>query len=219
MDYLQTLIAFVTGNMSFRDFYNRVMSDDLFSQWIDQNVPGEWKCYTKATPENHYTPDELPFSIRYLFQEYARDGAVDSIGNRFNVHSDMIRLLNHLCPENTVKPDSSIEALYDLLSCACPSYIDGVEVWSSGILEGFAAECPAEWTKSKRQKFVKARIIEAFHLEDKKYPRWLQNPEWPFYNGKPMKYSRTSVKQKNEWYQHHFYDPQTGEERIVDDMT
>ena len=27
-----------------------------------------------------------------------------------------------------------------------------------------------------------------------------------------------AVKVKNEWYQHHFVDPETGEERIVDDM-
>lgn len=119
----------------------------------------------------------------------------------------------------SIKPDPSFKKLFGLLLRACPSYIDGNDVWDSGILEAFAAECPDEWSDTKKIKHIKARIIEEFHLEDKKYPRWWQNPDWPFANGKPMKYVKTTVKYKNEWYQHHFVDLETGEERIVDDMT
>lgn len=219
MDYKQILVDFVEGRMPFAEFHDLVLNDDLFAAWIDQHVPSDWKCYTKATPENNYTVQELPFSIRHKFEKFAGGDAISSIGYRLDVHSTMTNLAKTLYPTMSIKPDPSFKKLFGLLLRACPSYIDGNDVWDSGILEAFAAECPDEWSDTKKIKHIKARIIEEFHLEDKKYPRWWQNPDWPFANGKPMKYVKTTVKYKNEWYQHHFVDLETGEERIVDDMT
>lgn len=219
MDYTQILIDFVEGRMSFAEFHALVLNDDLFAKWIDHNAPSEWKCYTKATPENNFSVEELPFSIRHLFEEHAWEDATGSIGYRLNVHSDMIVLAETVCPCVSIKPDTSIRRLYDLITKACPSYVDGTEVWDSGLLESLAAECSDDWSSSQKVKYVKSRIIEEFHLEDKKHPTWLQNPEWPFANGKPMKYVKTTIKNKNEWYQHHFIDLETGEKRVVDDMT
>lgn len=66
MDYKQILVDFVEGRMPFAEFHDLVLNDDLFAAWIDQHVPSDWKCYTKATPENNYTVQELPFSIRHM---------------------------------------------------------------------------------------------------------------------------------------------------------
>lgn len=219
MDFKQILVDFVEGRLSFSSFHTLVMSDDNFSQWIDKSVPSDWCCYSKPTAENNYQGDRLPFSVRQKFEGYARQTGLNSIGYRLNIHGTMTLLAEYLYPTEALQPDPSIERLYDLITSACPSYIDGPEVWKSGILESIAAECSTEWSKAQKKKHIKTRIVEEFHLEGKNHPRWMQNPDWPFANGKPMKYVRTTIINKNEWYQHHFIDLETGEERIVDDMT
>ena len=218
MDYRQRIIDFVEGRLSFIEFHSLILTDDAFAEWIDQNAPAGWKCYTRATQANNYTVEELPYSIRHALQENAWEETEGSIGYRLNLYSSMERFLLQKYPDLCIHPDTTIYELDELVSSACPKYIDGSEVWSSGLIEQVVNECSSDWSKAKKIRYIKSRIIDEFHVQDKKYPKWIQNPEWPFANGRPMKFVKTTVKHKNEWYQHHFVDLETGEERIVDDM-
>ncbi len=218
MDYKQTVIEFVEGSLAYNEFHSLVLNDDAFAQWIDENVPADWRCYTRATQANNYTVEELPYSIRHSLQENAWEETEGSVGYKVNLYSSMKLFLQKQFPDLVIKPDTAIYELNDLVLGTCPAYIDGTEVWASGLIEKIAMECPDDWSKVKKAKHIKTRIIEEFHVQDKKYPKWIQNPEWPFANGRPMKFVKTTVKYKNEWYQHHFVDVDTGEERIIDDM-
>lgn len=215
MDNRQTLIDFVEGRMAFDAFQALVHADDTFAQWIDRKAPTDWHCYTLATAENGWKPDELPYSIRFSIAKHAMRGGAAC---RVNIHDEMCRLAQLLWPDDGIQPDPRYEEAFKLLLEACPVCVDGPEVWRSGVLEGILAECPADWTHNKKVKHVKARITEAFGLQDKKKPRWIQAPNWPVMDGRPMKFVETIVKRKGEWHQHRFVDAVTKEERIIDDV-
>lgn len=219
MDYMQFVIDYVEGRVPFDTFYSRVMTDDSLAEWLEQRALPGWQCYPVVSKETNFQIVPLPFSIRYWFDMLARESSVGSVKHRVEVQVCMTLLIRKHYPNQAIHPDPSDNELSCLLLDACPSYVDGPEVWKSGVIEKIANECPKEWSKTKKKAHIKARIIEEFHLEDKKHPRWWQSPEWPFSDGKPMKYVKTTVKYKNEWYQHHFVNPETGEERIVDDMS
>lgn len=210
------IIDCVEGRISYFQMKEIFSSDAELLKWFEEKMQGVYYCYEKATPENDYHPKEIPFTIQHWIEgEHNVEG---SIGFLLNFNGMMRRFMKYNYPEVEVHEDTTIDKMFDLLQDACPEYIDGPEVWNSGILERILNECEPDWKKTKKVKYVKERIKEEFHLEGRKYPRWIQQPDWPFSNGKPMKYVNTTVKYKSEWYQHHFIDVESGEERIVDDM-
>lgn len=110
-----------------------------------------------------------------------------------------------------------IVAIDDPLYDACPSYVGGSEVWNNGILQRISDECAKDWSYTKKLNYMRKRIREEFGLDGNKYPHWCGNPDWPFHNGKPMHYVKTTVAGEKEYLLHHFIDPDTGTERIIDD--
>ena len=47
---------------------------------------------------------------------------------------------------------------------------------------------PQELPASRRAALCRKKIKEAFHIEGRLYPRWVQEAEWPFRDGKPMRF-------------------------------
>lgn len=86
------------------------------------------------------------------------------------------------------------------------SYIGGPEVDDivNGILENNSMK------KNEKKKTLK----EKFHVMSRKYPRWVQEPEWPASNGTPMRF--ICQKQTGDLYKYIFEDIITKEQRIVE---
>ena len=112
--------------------------------------------------------------------------------------------------------DCSLKDDYDLCMDACPQFIGGVEIASANIIGAILATVPRTLSKAKRKKEAKEKILKAFHIEGNKYPRWKQSPEWPLYQGTPMKFVRTK-KVNTEVSIHYFVDLESGFERTVED--
>ena len=73
-------------------------------------------------------------------------------------------------------------------------------------------------SKTKRVAWGKARIKELFKY-DKTYPRWIQYPEWPIVNGKPLVFSHQKKAGKgDERVYYYFYDPDTKKETAITQM-
>ena len=97
-----------------------------------------------------------------------------------------------------------------------PSWLDIID--DQGIFDKIIAEAPSDVSKTKRIAWGKARIKELFRY-DKTYPRWVQSPEWPIVNGKPLVFSHQSKEKKDdERVFYYFYDPDTKEETVVEQM-
>ena len=102
--------------------------------------------------------------------------------------------------------------LYDLAMDCVPSYVESreaSEVIFSVILgtEGLP--------KAERRKQIKAQIAELFFLnESKKRPRWIQESDWPLYDGRPMRF--VGQKAQGEVTRYTFEDDQTKIRRIIE---
>ena len=59
----------------------------------------------------------------------------------------------------------------------------------------------------------KAALKEKFHLAPRKYPHWVQEPEWPCVGGKPMKF--IAEKNDGDKFEYTFENVETGEQRTV----
>lgn len=83
-------------------------------------------------------------------------------------------------------------------------------------LDSIVYEIPADLPKTKRIAMGKAKIKEMFHY-DKTYPRWVQEPEWPIVNGKPLVFSHQQKAKGDDFhFCYYFYNPDTKEETIVE---
>ena len=68
-------------------------------------------------------------------------------------------------------------------------------------------------TKTKRRSFAKSVVKAAFHVVDRKRPRWIQGPEWPMGTDSPMMF--IEQKRHGEEVRYMFQDVTTGEKRVV----
>ena len=73
---------------------------------------------------------------------------------------------------------------------------------------------PQELPASKRAALCRKKIKEAFHIEGRHYPRWVQEAEWPFRDGKPMRF--VGQKTEGERVTYTFADDETGEVETIE---
>ena len=59
----------------------------------------------------------------------------------------------------------------------------------------------------------KAALKEKFHLVPRKYPHWVQEPEWPCAGAEPMKF--IAENNDGDKFEYVFEDTETGEQRTV----
>lgn len=94
-----------------------------------------------------------------------------------------------------------------------PSWLDITD--DQGIFDKILAERPKELSKTKQIAWGKAELKKLFRY-DKTYPRWVQDPEWPIVNGKPLVFSHQSKEKKDdERVNFYFYDPDTKEQTVI----
>lgn len=97
-----------------------------------------------------------------------------------------------------------------------PSWLDIDD--DQGIFDKIIAELPKDLSRPKQIAWGKAKIKELFRY-DKTYPRWIQSPEWPIVNGKPLVFSHQKKAGKDdERTYYYFYDPDTKEETVITQM-
>ena len=212
LDWLQSLIP--EGETM--DVYtpDSDISDEPRPEGLEGAALMEW--ISARTGSNWST---IPYDVRRRLE--IMDGKQGNprkgtLGYRLNIHSMITQYYRRAFPDETVTPDTSIEERFDLMLDAVPEYVEGTE--TDPIIDAICNELPEDWSKSKKVKHVKARIKEVFHLEPRKYPRWVSNPDWPVCDGRPMKYVSTK-KVHAELWEHRFVDVVTGEERTVEDYT
>ncbi len=94
-----------------------------------------------------------------------------------------------------------------------PSWADCDD--DQGIFDKIIADLQKNICNTKQISLGKARIKELFRY-DKTYPRWIQSPEWPIVNGKPLVFSHQRKAGKDdERTFYYFYDPDTKEETVI----
>lgn len=122
------------------------------------------------------------------------------------------------CVSNTI----CIDSRFMFIANHCPKYIGGDEVEQSQILSNIYDSISKDISEKERISIFINHVNKTFNIEDDHYPIWAETPEWPVYNGFPMKF----ISQKRDISnsgdirtEYVFEDVVTGELRIVEQFT
>ena len=96
---------------------------------------------------------------------------------------------------------------------ACPDYVGGSE--ADELVDKLYNE---NQNVSKKQ--FKEEVKKLFSIENGKYPRWIQSPEWPISkSGKPMKFAKQITDKNTQITKFVFEDVDTKQETIIEQFT
>ncbi len=204
-DELKIIIDYVEGRLDINDVKMLIINDKHLQKMLKK--PFDYKRIAYA--RYHFNIYE------YLSSECHFDRNWDTVDTRCVVYLEFTRLLDF----KKIKYNKDFTKYvddYDYMLRIQPSWLDIID--DQGIFDKIIAEAPADVSKTKRIAWGKARLKELFRY-DKTYPRWVQSPEWPIVNGKPLVFSHQSKEKKDdERVFYYFYDPDTKEETVVEQM-
>lgn len=212
MDTKQYVIDFIEGRVNVTDFFSTLKNDPRVFDWL-QSLVSEGENWSYDFVWNGSSYDEIigPYDVRRVFSYFCKRGGETRAGNQLNIHDWIYRLVKKSFPDESIKIDTTIENKFNFLLEACPEYLLSVDVESSGILEELMEEFPETMSKGKRIKAFKEKLKSMFFIEGQKYPRWIQDSEWPLSKtGKPTKFLRQKSKGEISYY--YFLDVDTNEE-------
>jgi len=133
-----------------------------------------------------------------------------TIGGKTEVHFRIEIFLKDMGV--SVKPTSKYEDDANFIYGIQPSYVSTDD---EDFLKTIIASAPQDLSKVQQRKWLKDKVKSLF-LFDKSPPRWIQNPEWPIIDGKPLVFKKQTREKENDeriWYT--FYDPDTKEETVI----
>lgn len=217
---MQIVLDFVTGKVSCEEFKAAWYADPSIGLWLDQLVdlrsePDEevrklpYVPYRMAIHKNfngsvlkyiEYNENQRR-TIRYNYPKWAE------IGWYFPIISSVVVMAY---PD--IVPTSYYDDEISFYMNAVGDYIGGPEV--ENLIGTILDQYPKSMGKTKRKKEAKAAIREGFHLEGNRYPRWIQEPEWPMGVNSPMAF--VCQKRDGDLVKFEFRDVDTGETRIVE---
>lgn len=216
MDCRQIVVDYIEGRITTKEFLDAAIADERVYQWLQSVVPaGKIGYYDTSVDENGKATQEVgPYDVRRVIAGFWKC-PWDKLGNELNTHYEITRIFQEAFPQEHITPDQSIEEKFDFLLDACPSYIGGEEVAESGILERLYERIPKGLGKSAQKKWFREEVKKLFLIEDKHYPCWLQEPEWPMSDGKPMKYISSKKRWGGEGREYLFEDTHTHRTRTI----
>lgn len=215
--FLSQCIDYIEGKLEVGTFEELLENDSDLLEWLQSIVPSTKTMYIFDSSINNVV--QRPYRIETMLQECESiqvGGPKGSLEYRYVVHKEISDLITEAFPELNIVRDSSLKDDFELSMDVCPQYIGGVEIASANIIGALLATVPRTLSKANRKKEAKEKILKAFHIEGKKYPKWRQEPEWPVYNGSPMKFVRTE-RVNSEVNIHYFVDVESGSERSIED--
>ena len=215
MSCRQFVIDYIEGRVTTRAFLDRLNSDMQLCQWLQSIVPqGKIGYYEVSVDADGVTKQETgPYDVVRIIAGYWK-WPWNKLGNELNTHFEITKLFQEAFPQERICPDKSIEEKFNFMLDACPAYIGGEEVIGSGILEEIYEDIPVNLNKAHRVKYFKEKVKNLFYIENNHYPHWVQEAEWPFHDGKPMRF--VGQKTNGELVTYTFIDDATGEVETVE---
>lgn len=173
MDYIQLLKGYVEGVVSVEEFQRIYCSDLKLQKYLNDNLPSSLKNYAGIRMSNG--------DINEVFKHL-------NWGTAFANSSLQDYICRWLKGNGIIfNPTSIYTDRFEQLLEVMPDYIEGMQ--AEALVEEIIKSIPYDLAKAKRNKLIKEKIKEAFHLNDGKRPYWVQGSDWPFSKtGKPLKY-------------------------------
>lgn len=202
---------FVGGRISPCEFIQKLNeSDDIYIYLqsivkIGQQPQGKALCL----PGFEYSP----YDVRLVLGWIMADKSCSRHFTYLNIHYEISRILKEAYPEKPFEISTAIEDRYNFYLFSIPDYIKGDEVihFIDDIIDSF----PVDMKKGERTKRCTEELKKAFHIEGRKFPRWLQGAEWPMGSGGvPMRFAKQERIEGGCRYT--FIDVKNEEKRIIE---
>jgi len=235
-DVRETVRQFVTGEMDVATFKQKYDESDSINNWlqgvIDDITKKDLPIKRRTIIMQNVNQDK-PFQVKSYVQEFipkyaANDSFLDSNWRKnppplkkILGTIDLRRGINYIIYFFGIVADiyyqvdpetertESYSAQYLFLLDVLPRYLDGGD-GEEYVAKHIIPQYPESMGKGKRKKAIRDAIREAFALEGKTYPRWIQSSQWPIgTDNSPMIFTgQKAFKERTEYY---FKDKITGE--------
>lgn len=202
---LYILKEYVEGKRSINEVKQAIIENENFKQLLKVGFDYQYTAY-------------LPYKnniYNYLTKEFPLSSNWNTIRCRAVVYMECCRFLNAF----KIKYDdryTKYEEDYEYL-------LDIQPVWlnlnsDTNIVDKIVEEIPQDLSKTEQIAYGKQKLNELFQY-DTTYPKWIQAPEWPIINGKPLVFREQSIEKTfDERVYYTFYDPDTKEETVIMQM-
>ena len=215
---MQIVFDFITGKIQFEDFYEFYQSNPSVGAWLNQLTDFQGPC-----------PPIIEQNIRFLFvynsmrkkggkiSDFIAESVYSSELKGFDLAATQLGWFAKVAtPVLMVYPMVKPTRFYSR-NCvyylnAAGNAIGGSEVsdYANQILDQF----PPTMRVAERTKAGKEALWTAFHIRDRKFPRWPQGANWPMGKNSPMEY--LGQHRDGELVALRFRDVDTGEIRVVE---
>lgn len=226
------ILQFVKGEIDFNLFYDEYCKDEKIIQCLENAVTFLCEKNISVTYDAVYRENYSLKEAEYYIQKNRMDHTYIVVPNKNypTVKSLIDHFINSNCSFFMKKSE-----IYDLIFSitvafepniiyyhkysndfkffirAVPSYITGGEAACNYIEKEIITKIPFNVSETKRIKLCKEQIKQKFFIEGQKYPRWIQESEWPLSKtGKPTKFLRQESNGEVSYY--YFLDVDTNEE-------
>ena len=198
IDYEQLIVSFLKNKISYDQIMEIIRTDDGFLDYLQELIKDDTD-YPQEVRENR---DALRAELCHI-------GSV--LQHPTLIYHIMLFAIRPKHPE--LKFNDPNDAQSSLLYDCVPMYLFGTEAvrFAEDLL--LNNEEVRAFSKTKKIKYCKEKLREYYHIEGRHYPHWVQDAEWPFRDGKPMRF--IGQKTDGELVTYTFLDDETGEvERV-----
>lgn len=205
---MNRIIDFVSGKLTYDEFEIMFSLDDTIWELAQSLLTPEImndSSHPFWTRSNRSRLEANNYSVRSACLSFGYD-----LGGKVIAHSMLGELVSYQYPDVVLRepPEFSTTDLRDKLSM---DYLGGEEV--DGVIEEVLEKKTEDISVTKFISAAKQELRELFHITPRKYPKWVQEPEWPMGQVSPMMFMRQ--RKDGELVEFVFQDADTGEERIV----
>lgn len=225
---LETVKAFVAGEMDIATFMERYYADDILPEYLNSviayieeyHIPVKRRTVLMKNV-NQNKPFALRSEVETFIPQYARELKGLSVKWKENPPrvGAYLKTQSHLTAHGAFKIHEIVSDIYYQIDFTVqrtekygdeyefsldvlPSYLAGGISAENYISQHFLSKYPATMKKGERRRLVKEAIKQAFPRDCKGFPRWIQMPQWPMgEDGKPMVYTgQKAFEHHTEYY-------------------
>lgn len=205
---MHRIIDFVSGKLTYEEFETLFTMDpsiwDVAQTLLTPEIMND-NAHPFWSKSNRNRLESNNYSVRYACLSFG----FDSVG-RVVTHRMLGELVSYQYPSIVLcdPPEFSEPDLREKLGM---EYLGGMEV--DKLIQDILKKKTEAISLTKFITLAKQDLRALFHLTPRKYPRWIQEPEWPMGANSPMMF----IKQQKtgELVEFIFQDVDTKEQRIV----
>lgn len=197
----QPILDYVEGKLSADDFRKELSQNSFL-----KSAFSKWQCKLTALKEYEYN------FYSFLIHDWRFN---KSDWSNVTTKYYLLWWLEKFLQDNNIDftPIVQYEQDYDFLLNIQPSWLD---INDNSIFQQIKDGIPNNLSKKQQIKLGKEKVKAMFKY-DKTYPRWVQSPEWPIVNGKPLVFShQKNAKNGDIRTYYYFYDKDTKENTVIE---